>query len=78
MPRFFLAVAVVLAAVAPARAQQPAASPSSPALDFDYFRTRIQPIFTTKRDGNARCVSCHGFGDNDAPAEAATGERHVE
>ena len=45
MPRFVLAVAVVLAAVSPAQAQQPAASKSSPALDFDYFRTRIQPIF---------------------------------
>ena len=62
MPRFFLVVAVVLAAAAPARAQQPAASSSSPTLDFDYFRTRVQPIFTTKRDGNARCVSCHEFG----------------
>ena len=62
MPRFLLAVAVVLAAVAPARAQQPAASPSSPTLDYDFFKARVQPMFTTKRDGNARCVSCHGFG----------------
>ena len=76
MPRFFLAVAVVLAAAAPARAQQPAASSSSPSLDFDYFRTRVQPIFTTKRDGNARCVSCHEFGTpmrlQRLPAGAAT------
>src|SRR5262245_5718886 len=28
-------------------------------LDFDYFKARVQPIFTTKRAGNARCVSCH-------------------
>ena len=62
MPRFLLAVAVVLAAVAPARAQQPAASPSSPTLDYDFFKARVQPIFTTKRDGNARCVSCHDSG----------------
>src|SRR5262245_11025902 len=47
MPRFFLAVAVVLVAAAPAQAQQPAASKSSPSLDFEYFRTRVQPIFTT-------------------------------
>ena len=76
MPRFFLVVAVVLAAAAPARAQQPAASSSSPTLDFDYFRTRVQPIFTTKRDGNARCVSCHEFGTpmrlQRLPAGAAT------
>ena len=62
MPRLFLAVAVVLAVAAPARAQQPVASKSAPSLDFDHFKTRVQPIFTTKRDGNARCISCHGFG----------------
>ena len=40
--------------------QQPATSPT--ALDFDYFKTRVQPIFTTKREGHARCVSCHSVG----------------
>src|SRR5262249_39285554 len=41
-------------------AQQPAASPSS--LDFEFFKTRVQPIFTTKRPGHARCISCHATG----------------
>ena len=40
--------------------QQPASS--APSLDFEYFKARVQPIFTTKRDGNARCISCHGSG----------------
>src|SRR5215467_9649091 len=40
--------------------QQPASSPST--LDFEYFKARVQPIFTTKRPGNARCVSCHASG----------------
>src|SRR5574339_1123129 len=40
--------------------QQPA--PPAPSLDFEYFRERVQPIFTTKRTGNARCVSCHSVG----------------
>ena len=40
--------------------QQPATS--APSLDFDYFKARVQPIFITKRDGNARCISCHGSG----------------
>jgi YVTN family beta-propeller protein len=40
-------------------AQQPAAPPS---LDFEFFKTKIQPIFTTKRVGHARCVSCHASG----------------
>src|SRR5215475_774694 len=37
--------------------QQPA--PPPPSLDFEFFKTRVQPIFTTKRPGNSRCISCH-------------------
>jgi hypothetical protein len=35
--------------------------PAPPAglLDFEAFRTRIQPIFLKKRQGRARCVVCH-------------------
>jgi hypothetical protein len=29
------------------------------ALDFEYFKTRVQPIFLKKRPGHARCISCH-------------------
>src|ERR1043165_8731152 len=39
------------------------AQPSgAPKLDYDYFKARVLPILTTKRDGNARCISCHGSG----------------
>jgi YVTN family beta-propeller protein len=55
--RFVLATLTALTAL-PALAQTPAA----PTLDFAYFKARVQPILTTKRDGNARCISCHGFG----------------
>jgi hypothetical protein len=41
--------------------QQPASS-SAPALDFEYFRTRVQPIFLARRDGHARCYACHSQG----------------
>ena len=40
--------------------QQPAAS-SAP-LDYEYFKSKVQPIFLTKRPGHARCVSCHSSG----------------
>jgi YVTN family beta-propeller protein len=59
MPKFLLAVAVLLISAPLAVAQQPASSPS---LDYEFFKTRVQPVFTTKRSGNARCVSCHSFG----------------
>ena len=32
------------------------------ALDFEYFRTRVQPIFLAKRPGHARCITCHETG----------------
>ena len=38
---------------------QQSASPARPALDFEFFRTKVQPIFVAKRPGHARCVSCH-------------------
>ena len=47
-------VAWVLAATAIA-AQQPT-------LDYEYFKTKVQPVFLTKRPGHARCISCHGSG----------------
>jgi hypothetical protein len=57
--------AVCLALIAAALLSQP--PPSSPAasstpLDFEVFRTKIQPIFVAKRPGHARCISCHASG----------------
>ena len=39
---------------APVLAQQQAA-----VLDFEYFRTEVQQILSTKREGYTRCVVCH-------------------
>jgi hypothetical protein len=41
------------------RAQQPAASGGSSSLDFDVFKSRVLPILTSVRKGNARCTACH-------------------
>ena len=54
-----LAVIGLIVSTPSAGIQQPTSSPS---LDFEFFKTRVQPMFTTKRPGNARCVSCHAFG----------------
>jgi hypothetical protein len=35
------------------------AAASRKPLDYDFFKTRVQPIFLHKRPGNARCISCH-------------------
>ena len=43
-------------------AAQPAQQPTAPVLDFDDFKARVQPIFLNKRQGLARCYSCHSQG----------------
>ena len=45
-----------LAAVLVALTGQP------PSLDYEVFKTKVQPIFLAKRPGHARCISCHGSG----------------
>jgi YVTN family beta-propeller protein len=51
-------VAQMLALAVPALAE----STAQPSLDYEVFKTRVQPIFLNKRPGNARCVSCHTTG----------------
>src|SRR5215468_4167615 len=53
------AISVVQAAALFAAAQLP-----TQALDFDYYRTRVEPIFLKKRPSHARCVVCHVASNN--------------
>jgi hypothetical protein len=39
-----------------------ATAATGPALDFDFFKARVQPIFLAKRAGHARCYVCHSAG----------------
>ncbi len=58
-----LAAALLTQYPAPATLRaQGAGAPAASALDFEYFRTRVQPIFLARREGNTRCVSCHSKG----------------
>jgi hypothetical protein len=59
----FLMVSGLLGAQPP-QESQPAPS-STPSLDYEYFKTQVEPIFLRKRPGHARCVSCHAA--NNAP-----------
>ena len=46
---------------------------ASSALDFEYFRTRVQPIFLAKRPGHARCITCHENGSHgSSPCQRAS------
>ncbi|MFN7916407.1 MAG: hypothetical protein U0Q55_13790 [Vicinamibacterales bacterium] len=35
---------------------------AAPTLDFEFFRTKIQPMFLAKRPGHAKCIQCHENG----------------
>ncbi len=50
-------IALILAGVL---IQQPASPSKPPALNYEFFKTEVQPIFLKKRPGHARCVACHG------------------
>jgi YVTN family beta-propeller protein len=52
-----LAFAIAVAASSSAAAQS---GPST--LDYDSFKTKVQPIFLAERPGHARCISCHTQG----------------
>jgi hypothetical protein len=46
------------------RTSQPTAQEASPStaaqsLDFEFFKTRVEPIFLKKRPGHMRCFLCH-------------------
>ena len=51
------AVLVLLWAMPTPQAQE--AGSKAATLDYEYFRTNVQPIFLAKREGHARCVACH-------------------
>ena len=60
---------LLLTASGLAGARQPqesqSASSSAPSLDYEYFKTQVEPVFLNKRPGHARCVACHT--SNNAP-----------
>jgi hypothetical protein len=37
---------------------------AAPALDYDVFKTRVEPIFLQKRAGHTRCYVCHAESNN--------------
>ena len=53
----------MIVAAAPAL-QSPGALPAEPALGYDCFKTRVEPIFLKKRVDHARCYVCHSDANN--------------
>jgi hypothetical protein len=61
------AACLILAAGASLRAaqSQPASSAGAASLNYEFFKTKVQPVFLEKRAGHTRCVICHTT--NNAP-----------
>lgn len=50
----------------PVAQQTPSPASVVSPLDYDTFRTKVQPILTSARKGNARCTACHTRGGGNA------------
>jgi hypothetical protein len=40
------------------------AARTAPKLDYEFFKSRVEPVFLTKRPDHARCYVCHVEGNN--------------
>jgi hypothetical protein len=62
---FLAAVGVLFYVYAPIVTAQTSGGPDAqaPQLDYEFFKTRVEPIFLKKRsDDHARCYVCHQMG----------------
>jgi hypothetical protein len=59
--RALISVAV-LAALAGSNAIT--AAQTAPKLDYEFFKSRVEPVFLTKRPDHARCYVCHVESNN--------------
>jgi hypothetical protein len=55
---------IITAALLAVASPLPMASRAAPSLDFEFFKSRVQPIFLQKRDGHTRCYVCHAESNN--------------
>jgi len=56
-------IAIVAASVVAISLAQPV-SRAAPTLDYEFFKTRVQPVFLQKREGHTRCYVCHAESNN--------------
>ena len=59
-----LSVIVAAGAALAAASVSEVASQGKPPLDFEVFKSRVEPIFLERREGHARCYTCHSENNN--------------
>lgn len=47
---------------------------SAQSLDYEAFKTQVEPVFLKKRPGHARCVACHSDSNNAFRLQKPTAE----
>jgi hypothetical protein len=62
-------IVMLLAALRPGAQDAAAQQPAAPALDYQLFKTKVQPILLAPRKGNARCSACHSTGGGNSYLE---------
>src|SRR5882762_513969 len=60
----FIMRASGLAMIVAVAAVLQAASASAQSLDYEFFKTRVEPIFLKKKPGHTRCYVCHAESNN--------------
>ena len=70
-------VLIVLAALAAlAVSKQNTAAQIAPKLDYEFFKSRVEPVFLTKRPDHARCYVCHAESNNAFHLEKLSPDAH--
>jgi hypothetical protein len=55
---------IIMAATLVFAAMPVSVADPKPALDFEFFKDRVEPIFLQKRSGHTRCYVCHAESNN--------------
>jgi hypothetical protein len=61
----YVVAAACLCLAAGGALRQANSQAAAPALDYEFFKAKVEPVFLTKRPGHTRCVVCHTI--NNAP-----------
>src|ERR1700738_3347090 len=62
MPRRALTIVAAVAALAVSSSMR--AAQTAPKLEYEFFKSRVEPVFLTKRPDHARCYACHVESNN--------------
>jgi hypothetical protein len=75
MPGRALMVVALMGALAASHAI--ASAQTAPKLDYEFFKSRVEPVFLTKRPDHARCYVCHVESNNAFRLERLLPEAHA-